>query len=111
MTNGSTGQLYEFSVTEPGGPNASVLAEVGYGTFGSDPRIDNSWVWAPTMYAGQAGNNDVYVGQFVAPIYNSVYSYTFRFSIDNGASYTAADRDGWARRRAARKMIHSPLGN
>jgi PEP-CTERM motif len=88
------GEVFEAGETESGGANALILADLGYGAAGTDPRIDNSWVWLAAIFNTQLGNNDQYRQQFVAPLVNGNYSYTFRFSVDGGATYTAADLDG-----------------
>jgi hypothetical protein len=87
------GRIYEAGVTEVPGPSSAVLAEVGYGPPGTDPRSNNLWVWFPASFNVQSGFEDEYQGtmNFVAP---GTYSYTFRFSTDNSTNYTAADLDG-----------------
>jgi hypothetical protein len=94
FTNYIYGRVYEAGLTEAAGPAGSVLADVGYGPLGSDPRTNNSWVWTAAVFNVQIGNDDEYQQQILAPIYNGTYSYTYRFSVDNGATYTAADLDG-----------------
>lgn len=88
------GQIYEPGKTEGAGASASVLAEVGYGPSGSDPRTSSAWSWFTATYNAQVGNSDEYLRQFVAPTINGSYSYTYRFSLDGGLSFTAADLDG-----------------
>ena len=87
------GQIYEQGVTEASGHNPSILAEFGYGPEGSDPRTNALWQWFQATWNGNAGNNDEYMGSLIVPPYASA-SYTFRFSLDGGASYTAADING-----------------
>ena len=88
------GQIFDAGRTEAGGANATILADVGYGTAGSDPRTDPSWVWFAASFNVQVGNNDEYQRFFLAPAINGTYSYTYRFSVDTGQTYTAADLDG-----------------
>src|SRR5690349_20851662 len=42
LTANVFGQVFETGVTSSAGASASVLADVGYGTAGSDPRTDSS---------------------------------------------------------------------
>jgi hypothetical protein len=86
------GQVFEAGVTEAPGPSGTLQAELGYGPYGTDPWT-GSWVWVPATFNVQVGNNDEYVGGFTAPTAGT-YNYTFRYSIDGGASGTYADVDG-----------------
>jgi hypothetical protein len=88
------GSVFETGKTEAAGAAASVLADVGYGLFGTDPRSDASWVWFAASFTGQSGNSDQYQGQFLTPSINGDYGFTVRFSVDGGATYTAADFGG-----------------
>jgi hypothetical protein len=87
------GRIYELGVTEAAGANAVVIAEVGYGPAGSDPRISGGWSWFSTTFNVQVGNDDEYEGSFAVATPGN-YSYTYRFSLDGGSSWTAADLDG-----------------
>jgi hypothetical protein len=86
------GQLYEPGVTETPGANPNVVAQLGFGPQLSDPRV-TPWQWFATSYNAQSGNNDEYVGSFIANTPAS-YSYTFRYSLDNAASWTLGDING-----------------
>jgi hypothetical protein len=87
------GQLYEAGLTESAGAPAGVIAEVGYGTNGTNPTTSSSWHFFPASWNVQVGNNDEFMGSFVAPAANT-YSYTYRFSFDGGLSYTYCDLNG-----------------
>jgi hypothetical protein len=89
------GRVFEAGVVDTAapGPQPEVGAQVGYGPAGSDPRSAGGWTWVDAFYSTQAGNNDEYAAQFVAPAAGT-YAYTIRFSFDGGASYTYADLDG-----------------
>lgn len=87
------GQIYHGGVTEPFGANANVVAQLGWGAFGSDPRA-GGWVWTNANYNSQTGSFDEYAGQFVTPIDAGTYSYTYRFSMDSGTTWTLGDLDG-----------------
>ncbi len=49
------GRIYEAGVTETAGAPAGVLAEVGYGTNGSDPRGNNTWRFFPAALQRAGG--------------------------------------------------------
>lgn len=88
------GQLFESGLTVIPGAPANVLADVGYGPAGSDPRTSPNWSWFAANYNVQIGGADEFFFALTAPATAGTYSYTFRYSLDNGASYTAADVDG-----------------
>jgi hypothetical protein len=88
------GQIYEAGTTEAAGPSASVTAQIGLGPIGSDPRTSGGWSWFPTAYNIQIGNNDEYMQQLLTPLVNGMYSYTYRFSLNGGVDWTAADVNG-----------------
>jgi hypothetical protein len=87
------GQIYEAGVTEAAGASSLVTAQVGYGPQDADPRTDPGWTWSAAVYGSQAGNNDEYVGRILAPA-AGMYRYTYRFSVDDGTSWTYCDTDG-----------------
>lgn len=87
------GRIFELGVTEASGSSPGVQAQLGYGPLGSDPRTSGGWTWTAATYNVQVGNNDEYMGSFVAPSVGA-YSYTYRFSLDGGAHYTTCDIDG-----------------
>ena len=92
------GRIYEATVTEAVGANAAVTAQVGYGPGGSDPTAvspnDPSWTWFSAAYNVQVGNDDEYMGAITAPGAAGTYAYTYRYSLDGGATWTAADLNG-----------------
>jgi len=94
ITPNIDGEVYESGATESANANASIQAFVGYGNAGTNPLIDTSWIWFAATWYGQVGNNDQYRAQFTAPAYNGTYAYTYRFSVDSGSTFTAADSDG-----------------
>jgi hypothetical protein len=86
------GQLFESGVTETAGANSNVRAQLGYGPATTNPQYDASWKWAPASFNVQTGNNDEYQASFVAPAVGS-YRYAYRFSVDNGVSWTTCDNN------------------
>jgi IPT/TIG domain len=88
------GQIYEAGTTDLAGASANVSAQVGYGPSGTDPTTQpTDWTYVNASFNAQVGNNDEYQASFVAPASGS-YLYTYRFSLDGGASYTYCDLDG-----------------
>jgi uncharacterized repeat protein (TIGR01451 family) len=94
------GRIFEDDngvLTSSAGAHPSIVAEVGHGPLGSDPRGGNpAWQWLPATFNTQVGNDDEYQGSFTVPFAptNTQRSYTYRFSVDSGASYTYCDSDG-----------------
>lgn len=93
------GQLYIPGVTPNAGADPQVIAQLGYGTKIEDPGA-GSWTWLPATYnAGCTtcgANNDEYQAQFARDggFAAGTYSYAFRFSRSNGASWCFGDLDG-----------------
>jgi hypothetical protein len=92
------GQIFEAGRTDTttGGAAPGISAELGFGASGSDPRTTN-WTWFPATFNVEAGinnNNDEYRGRMTAPSVAGTYSYTYRFSLDQGLTWTYADVGG-----------------
>lgn len=88
------GQLYEAGLTDVPGAPANVLAALGFGPAGTSPLTDLGWNWFAASYNVQVGNNDEFSRSLTAPAMAGTYSYTYRYSLDNGATWTAGDLDG-----------------
>ena len=94
------GRIFEDDngvLTSSPGAHPSIVAQVGHGPLGSDPRGGNpAWLWIPATFNLQVGNDDEYQATFIVPFAptNTQRSYTYRFSVDNGANYTYCDTDG-----------------
>ncbi len=87
------GRLFEGGRTDAmTGGDATIIAELGYGATGSDPRTTN-WTWTRATFNIDVANDDEYRATFVAPAAGS-YLYTYRYSLDGGLTWTYADRDG-----------------
>jgi hypothetical protein len=87
------GRIYHSGLTESGSPSASILAQVGWGPDGSDPRL-TPWTWTNAAFSNHIGNDDEYEATFVTPLNAGTYGYTYRFSIDGGSTWTLADKNG-----------------
>ena len=94
------GRVYEDDngvLTSAPGAHPSIVAQLGYGPLASNPSGGNpSWTWIPAAFNVQVGNDDEYQASFQAPYVPSTtqYAYTYRFSVDSGATYTYCDLDG-----------------
>ncbi|HEX8523402.1 MAG TPA: hypothetical protein VF669_14200 [Tepidisphaeraceae bacterium] len=86
------GRVYEAGYTEANGASGAITAQIGYGAYGSDPRT-TTWQWFSSTYNVQAGNDDEYMASLTVASFGT-YSYTYRYSRNGGASWTAADLDG-----------------
>jgi hypothetical protein len=88
------GRIYEAGVTEAEGAPAGVIAQLGYGPNLTSPAANSSWRFFGATYNTQVGNDDEFQGSFTAPATPATYSYTYRFSQDNGLNFTYCDLDG-----------------
>jgi hypothetical protein len=87
------GQFYSPGITEPPGPAASVVGEIGYGPTGSDPTVNpGAWTWASAVFNAQYGNNDEYMATFTFTAPGS-FDYAARFSRTPG-TWVYGDLDG-----------------
>ncbi len=92
------GQIWIDGVTNQSGQAPDIVAEVGYGPDGSFPydtltgAPNPDWVWFPTVYNLDVGNNDEYMGTLVVPEVG-VYDYAYRWSYQNGP-WEYADKSG-----------------
>ncbi len=90
------GRIYEQNVTEAGGAPTNLRAQVGYAKGGT-PVQSAHWAWFEAAYNVQHGNDDEYMGRITYSGMSSgsnAYSYVYRFSWDDGQSWTYCDVDG-----------------
>ena len=84
--------------TNGAGQGGGVRAQVGYATTVSAPPVVTDFMWSDASYLGDAQGDlsrDAYSGT-VTLTNPGDYFVTARFSVDNGATWTLADRDGAA---------------
>ena len=87
-------QVYEEGVTEGVGQGSGIKGQLGYGEPTIDPSINpDKWVWVDGKFNVDAGNNDEYMGK-ITPDKTGTFAYTFRYSIDDGATWLYCDKDG-----------------
>ena len=86
------GRIYQAGVTEAAGANASVRAQLGYGSPSVNPEYQSGWTWTNASYNATFvdPSNDEYQASFTAPAVGS-YRYVYRFSLDQGVSWTYCD--------------------
>ncbi len=88
------GRVYEPGVTlAAGAPTApGFIGQVGYGPIGVDPRDEPGWRWHDAYWHMQYGNDDEYYASLT--LYTAgTYSYTYRFSNDDGYTFMYCDYD------------------
>lgn len=93
------GRIYEGGLTNTSaGQAAGVVAQLGFGRAGTSPTAQKRWAFFPATFNVETdgGANDEYKRSFTAPAVNALkaYAYTYRFSLDGGASWTYCDLDG-----------------
>jgi hypothetical protein len=87
------GQLYEAGVTEAAGGHALVRAQLGWGLPTSNPQYGSGFTWTNASFNAQQGNNDEYQASFNAPGTAGSYRYAYRFSLDEGVTWTVCDNN------------------
>ena len=87
------GRIYEAGITEAAGASPGVLAQLGVGPAGSDPRTTPGWTWSAATFNVQVGNDDEYQGTFQGYSLGQ-QSYMFRFSLDAGSAWSLGDLNG-----------------
>ena len=91
-------QLYEAGITDlSASANPSVRAQLGYGPTTANPEYEPSWTWSNATFNSSCsgcGNNHEYLGSFSSPSAVGSYNYTYRFSLDQGVTWTYCDVDG-----------------
>lgn len=86
------GRVYEAGATGSGLANSAIRAQLGWGLAGKNPQYE-TWNWINATYNTHYGNDDEYQASFTAPASGS-YRYLYRFSLDQGLSWTYCDNNG-----------------
>jgi hypothetical protein len=87
------GRIFATGITEPAGAPAGVIAQLGFGVATTNPEMQTGWTWQTATFNLQSGNDDEFVSSFLAPA-SGTYAFTYRFSLDGGATWTVCDADG-----------------
>jgi len=87
------GRVFAEGVTTLTGRGEGITAQVGYGTAGSDPSTDPSWIWVQANYHMDSddGANDEYFTS-LTPTTPGTFDMAFRFS--GGGDWIYCDTDG-----------------
>jgi hypothetical protein len=92
------GRVFEAGLTEQMGPVEGIVAQLGYGTFGTDPTSDANWTWLSATYGADVGNEDEYQATITDALDPGQYSYTYRFGLaasgDEPGNWLYADLNG-----------------
>jgi glycosidase len=85
------GRVFVEGVTSEPGPTTNLIAQLGYGPQGSEPR---EWTtWTSMEWSADADGADEFKA-VLQPTTPGMYSYLVRFSTSGGERWTYADGDG-----------------
>ncbi|NMO13774.1 IPT/TIG domain-containing protein [Pyxidicoccus fallax] len=87
------GQVFADGITSGAGAGSGVVAQLGYGPDGTDPRTSEQWTWTHATYVTEHGNNDEWQADLPNPKTLGTYKLAFRFSISENA-WRVCDADG-----------------
>ena len=87
------GQVHaQQDVTAPPGEPEGIIAELGFGPMGSDPRNEPGWSWVGAVWHQQYFANDEYKQTLTVP-FAGTWAYGWRFSDDGGTAFMYCDLD------------------
>jgi hypothetical protein len=93
------GRVFVAGVTPGAGAGTGVRGEVGIGAAGSTPGA--GWTWTAATYSADVDGTvpadrarDEYAASPPAPSTPGTYAVAYRFSVDDGATWTPCDLDG-----------------
>ena len=87
------GRVYEATITDPAGPSAIIVGELGLGPANVNPTTQSGYTFFPTTFNVQMGNDDEYQASLTAPMTPGSYRYVYRFTKD-GQKWTYCDLNG-----------------
>jgi hypothetical protein len=88
-------QVFALDVTQGAGQGSGMVAELGQGPEGQDPRTSQQWTWTAAAYKGDIGNdNDEYDATLPNPGVAGTTRFAYRFRL-NGGSPVYCDADGF----------------
>ena len=94
------GRVMEAGVTDAAGaPPDTVIAELGVGPDATEPASNGTWTWGTATWnaaytegsPGYVAGTDEFQASFTAPVTPDTYDYAYRFSVDDGVSFTYCD--------------------
>ena len=90
------GRVYVDGVTGGGSDPGVIDGELGFGPLGGDPRsTPGDYTWSAASFNISDGNNDEFQAT-MTPTTLGDFSYAYRFTADDGATWTYCDLDGTA---------------
>jgi glycosidase len=87
------GQVYISGVTQAPGATPGLLAQIGYGPDGSDPRENTAWTWSDAPFFSQEGNNDQFAGTLIPETIGD-FDFLYRYSTNGGLNWVYAYEGG-----------------
>jgi VCBS repeat-containing protein len=102
IASGQTLQVYgsidAAELTAPPGASANIVAQLGYGALGTNPKT--SWTWIDASFSAQLPTGDEYVASIPDDLLPGEYGYAYRFGLSTDGqapvSWAYADLDGSA---------------
>jgi hypothetical protein len=96
MTETIYGRVYVGGCTDGAAHCTQVKAQVGLGSPSVNPQTSpDSYLWQDAAYnAGHTGDNNDEYGAALTPTTSGTYAYAYRFSVDDGVTWSYCDRDG-----------------
>jgi glycosidase len=92
-TDEAYGQVWIDGATNQPGATPSLRAQLGFGPSGSAPEGNADWQWVEAVFNTDAGNNDEFKASLL-PESTGTFSYLYRYSTTNGATWFYADLSG-----------------
>jgi glycosidase len=92
-TDDAYGQVWIDGATNQPGATPSLRAQLGFGPSGSVPAGNPDWQWVEAVFNTDAGNNDEFKASLL-PESTGTFSYLYRYTTTNGASWFYADLSG-----------------
>ncbi len=86
------GQVKVTGITEASGPGAGVRGQVGLGAAGTNASL-GGWAWREAIFVGDVSGEDQLRGD-LQPAYTGARAVSFRFSLNNGETWTYCDLNG-----------------
>ncbi|HET9908725.1 MAG TPA: alpha-amylase family glycosyl hydrolase [Anaerolineales bacterium] len=92
-TDDAYGQVWIDGATNQPGATESLRAQLGFGSEGTNPATDSSWVWVEATFNVDAGNNDEFKASLL-PETTGTFDYVYRYTTTNGQDWLYADLNG-----------------
>jgi hypothetical protein len=87
------GQVWIDGISNQPGATPKLVAQLGFGPAGSNPRGDTNWTWVDATYNLDVGNNDEFMATLL-PERAGTFDYLYRYSTGGGSNWVYADLKG-----------------